>query len=160
MACLFIAIPGNVVAPDHTVFDYPTLRSYYGSTSFPADCTLVSVTNFVNARGIRRFIETEAPAHELWEVAEHDTPSVGESAVTNIWERKWAVRNMTELELAAFNAQRRAAVNNAREIAYRAETDSILFQALRKETTMQEWEDACEGIKTMYPFPDVVTIPE
>lgn len=46
------------------------------------------------------------------------------------------------------------AVDQARRIAYRNESDPIFFEYQRGDKTEQEWIDAVQAIKDAHPYPD------
>lgn len=45
-----------------------------------------------------------------------------------------------------------AAMKQAREAAYKAESDSLFFKAQRGEATMQEWQAKVTEIKARFPY--------
>ncbi len=48
----------------------------------------------------------------------------------------------------------REAIENARQAAYRTESDPIFFEYQRGDKTEQEWLDAVQAVKDTHPYPD------
>lgn len=121
------------------------------------------INNFPEAT-VARFYETNPPAHELWETAEHgiapDNHYYIDENDGNKYKRKWVIRNLTQQELDDLNEQRKQMVDMQRSMAYQMESDPLFFKSQRGESTSEEWMDKIAEIKELYPNPVIITIPE
>lgn len=64
-----------------------------------------------------------------------------------------AARDAEEAAWAAGAKDRHnAAMKAKREVAYKAESDSLFFKAQRGEATTQEWQNKVSEIKARFPY--------
>lgn len=152
----------NTVTKD--VYDYLQLQALaifndpYDTPGWPNDGFHPGLASLLAPHNIVAFIDTPKPSMELYEVAEKGTPVW--KCVGDQYEWNWVVRNMTQTELDAFNADRKLTVSFTRRTLYQIETDPMMGQVLREEITMQQYKDKVEEIRTNNPYLPIVTLPE
>lgn len=151
------------------ILDYNQVKAHEAfdeiQHSWPSSPTngSVDVLFDIYSAPIARFYETEPPTVELYQVAEHaEAPGhyFIDAEDDDKYKRAWSVRNMTQPELDDLNAQRQEANSAQRSAHYQMLSDPLCFKYLRGDTTSEEWLAKVNEIKAMFPYPEIITIPE
>lgn len=155
------------------MLDYASLKVRYPLAYFPAEESHSGVderiddsdplgltVTYADIIDWERLYVIEAPTGEIYQVVEPADPRVALNPSNSRYETQWSVRNMTQPELDALNQSRQDAINAARGAAYVAQSDPLFFKSEREETTKDEWRDKVQEIRTMFPEPELITIPE
>lgn len=158
MAAYFFRISTSEVYDYFQLKAQPEFLPPNGTPGWPSDGMNPGIDGLIEPFGLARLIDTEPPVSEEWEIVYKDTPEWKLDSGVYSW--NWAIRDMTQTELDELNAGLRMETRFQRQARYAEEADHLFFMAQRNETTMQEWLDKIEEIRTDLPYPAPVFIPE
>lgn len=157
MAAYFIKVSTGQIFDYFQLKSQPEFNDPNDTPGWPYDSMLPSIDGLIQPLGFDRMHDTPAPIVNPWEMAEKGSPVYKFEDDKYQW--NWQVRNKTQPELDALNAENKMMIDLQRKARYQEEADPLFFKAQRQETTSQEWRDKCDQIMTELPDPPVVVIP-